>query len=274
MSSKLPKDVVLTPTITEDQSVKIIGLGGVGGIAARYACMFLASLGKNVRTVLIDGDEFEPKNTNRMFFSGYGNKAEVTRDDLLDRFKDTSLALIAVPNYIVPDNKDKLIRDGDIIICCVDNHATRKLIQDHCSTLNNIVLISGGNDGVGPDSTGAVSRGTYGNVQIYVRKDGEDITPTLGKWHPEIAKPADKRPDEKSCTDLVASTPQILFANLATASHILNALWLYLCGQLHYAEACFDIGDSIARPLPFPGPANAPKKEKVQAEADTEVAAV
>lgn len=272
MSSKIAKDVVLQPTIAEEQSVKFIGLGGVGGIAARYAAMFLASLQKNVRCVLIDGDEFEHKNSTRMFFSGYGNKAEVTRNDLIDRFKDASLSLIAVPEYIKPDNKDRLIRDGDIVVCCVDNHATRKLINDHCAGLKNIVLISGGNDGVGPDSTGAVSRGTYGNVQIYVRKDGQDVTASLTKWHQEIANPADKLPTDLSCTDLVVSTPQILFANLATASHILNAMWLYLCGQLHYAEACWDIGDAKANPLPFPGPHSQQATPKAQAEADAPAA--
>jgi hypothetical protein len=48
--------------------------------------------------------------------------------------------------------------------------------------------------------------------------------------------------------------PQILFANLMTASAILNAVWLYLCGALHYSELCFDIADGVMRPLPLPPP--------------------
>ena len=132
---------------------------------------------------------------------------------------------------------------------CVDNHATRKLVNDHCAKLKNICLISGGNDGVGKDSGGTVRRGTYGNVQIYVRKNGKDITPSLAKFHPEIETPADKMPHELNCTDLVLSKPQILFSNLAVASAMLNALLLYLSGATHYSELGFDIADGWARPL-------------------------
>jgi hypothetical protein len=64
-------------------AIKIIGLGGTGGITARHLVLFLATLQEPVRVVLIDGDEFEPKNAARMFFSSYGNKADVVRDDLL-----------------------------------------------------------------------------------------------------------------------------------------------------------------------------------------------
>jgi predicted ThiF/HesA family dinucleotide-utilizing enzyme len=251
---KLPKDVVLNATIEDGQSVKIIGLGGVGGIAARYAMLMLASLNKNVRVVLIDGDEFEHKNATRMFFGGYGNKAEVFRNDIIERFKDSTLSVVAVPEYITPQNEKNLLRDGDIVICCVDNHSTRKLINDRCGKLKNVTLISGGNDGVGADSTGAISRGTAGNVQVFARRKGQNVSPPLDQFHQEIAKPADKRPDQKSCTDLIISVPQILPANLTVASHIVNALWLTLCGQLHYSEHCFDIADGIANPLPFPPP--------------------
>src|SRR5262245_15797144 len=52
---RVPRDRALQPDIAEDASVKVIGLGGVGGIVARYGAMFLASLGRPVRLVLIDG---------------------------------------------------------------------------------------------------------------------------------------------------------------------------------------------------------------------------
>ena len=52
----------------------------------------------------------------------------------------------------------------------------------------------------------------------------------------------------------VASVPQILFANLMTASALLNALWLHLCGALHYSELVFDIAEGLMQPLALPGP--------------------
>jgi hypothetical protein len=130
----------------------------------------------------------------------------------------------------------------------VDNHVTRKLVNDHCAKLKNICLISGGNDGVGKDSSGAVRRGTYGNVQIYVRRGGRDLTPSLSEYHPEIANPKDKHPADLNCTELVVSKPQILFANLAVASAMLNTLLLYLSGKTHYGELSFDIAEGLSRP--------------------------
>ncbi len=256
MPTTLPKDKLLRTELPEDSSIKLIGLGGVGGIAARYLSMFLASMGESCRLVLIDGDAFEPSNASRMFFGACGNKAAVTRDELLPRFRDTHLSLIAIEEYITTENIDRLIHSGDIVLLAVDNHATRKLVNDFCAQLENVCLISGGNDGIEEDSSGvALQRGTYGNVQIYERRNGEDASPSLTEFHPEIAQPADKLPTDKSCTELVKSTPQILFANLTVAAAMLNTFWLHSCGALHYPELAFDIADGLMRPVPLPMPA-------------------
>jgi molybdopterin/thiamine biosynthesis adenylyltransferase len=215
------------------KSVKVIGLGGVGGIVARYSALFLAASGQPTLMYLIDGDKFEPTNASRMFFGACGNKARVVTKELLPRLKHSRLGVLAVREYIRPDNIKGLIREGDIVLLCVDNHATRKLVSDHCRTLKRVTLISGGNDGIEKGR-----RGTYGNVHV------GDLT----KFHPEIANPKDKMPHELSCTDLVISTPQILYANLAVASAICNTLLLHLSNKLHYSELCFDIADGLMRP--------------------------
>jgi molybdopterin/thiamine biosynthesis adenylyltransferase len=238
----------LQPHLPDHASVKLIGLGGVGSIVARYGALFLASLDRETRLVLVDGDAFESGNASRMFFGDCGSKAAVTRNELLPRFAESSLSLVAVEEYLTPDNIGRLIQEEDLVLLTVDNHATRKLVSDHCARLNNVCLISGGNDGVGEDNSGKVRRGTYGNVQVYVRSNGQDLTWPLTRHHPEIKSPADRLPTDLSCTELVTSVPQILFANLATASAILNALWLHLCGALHYSELAFDIADGLMRP--------------------------
>jgi len=238
LKPKLPKHCVVT----------VIGLGGVGSIVARYGAVFLASLQQNCFLTLVDGDKFEPSNASRMLFGKHGNKAKVVALELLPRFRNSRLTLQAVKRYITTDNAGEMIRAGDIVILCVDNHATRKLVNDHCAKLKNIVLISGGNDGVGKDSTGNNRLGTYGNVQIYIRRQGRDVTPSLSAYHPEIDNPKDKPPNELNCTELVVSKPQILFSNLAVASGILNTLLLYLSGQLPYSELGFDIAQGKAWP--------------------------
>ncbi len=246
----------LVPTLREGQTVKIVGLGGTGSIAARYGLMLLAPLakGRGARVLLIDGDAFEPGNATRMFFSSCGNKAAVTLADLRPRFRDSDLTLQAVPEYVTPENVARLVRPGDVVLLCVDNHATRKLVSDHCATLEEVVLISAGNDGMGEDSSGRMRHGTYGNCQVYIRQSGRDASPSLTRYHEEIDRPADSLPTDLSCTELLDSVPQLLLANLAAAAAMLNALWLYLCEALHYSELAFDIAEGRMRPLDLPAP--------------------
>ena len=243
----------LVPVASFWRNVKLVGLGGVGGVLARYLFLFQSSQEDPGRTVFIDGDEFEPKNAERMLFSRRGNKATVVMEDLLEAAPDSGVALDAVEEYVTLENAGRLFRPGDLIFLAVDNHATRKLVGEFCDReLVDFCLISGGNDGVGPDSSGSELRGTYGNVQIHLRRDGRDLTPPLTRFHPEIAEPADQPPAELSCLAAYASVPQLLFTNLATASAMLNAFFLVACDALHYPELGFDVFDGVMRPVPLP----------------------
>ena len=214
-TTKLPAaDKVLSPVLACDGlMVRLVGLGGIGGVVARYVSIFLASLPCETNLLLIDGDEFETKNASRMLFSNYGNKAEVVRAELLEHFVESRLTLMAVDQLITPENIATLLPSGlnEVILLCVDNHETRKLVSDYCEGregfpgVDDICLISGGNDGVGADSSGIVRRGSYGNVQVYIRRGGTDVSPSLTAFHKEI----DSRPNSLKTTNtaLTFSTP-------------------------------------------------------------------
>lgn len=233
--------------LARHRALKVIGLGGVGGVLARYAALYLAALDEELPLVLVDGDAFEARNAARMFFRRAGNKAAVTAGELGEVVGE-ALLVTAVEEYVTPENVERLVREDDLVLLAVDNHATRKLVADRCAALRHVCLVSGGNDGVGPDGAGRERRGTFGNVQVHWREGGADRTPPIDRLHPEIARPADRRPDEASCAELMASVPQILFTNLQTACAMLNALRAYLEGELGYAEACFDVRDARMRP--------------------------
>jgi len=252
-SNSNPAAAVLHPDLALDTSIKILGLGGIGSIVARYGAVFLASLEQDLRLVMVDGDSFESSNASRMLFGSCGNKAAVTREELLPHFRDSRLAVVAVEEFIDQENVGRLVRDGDIVILCVDNHATRKLVNDHCAGLRDVCLISGGNDGVEQAKDGPARRGTFGNVQVYRRRGGKDLDPALTRYHPEIARPADKLPTDLSCTELITSVPQVLFANLTVAAAILNTLLLHCCDQLAYPELVLDIAEGLMRPVMLPG---------------------
>jgi hypothetical protein len=233
--------------LAENSRIKLIGLGGIGCIVLQFLALFLKSLHRPMRLVLIDGDRFEATNGQRMLFPALGNKAEVKAAEAVGWLGCSDVSVVAVPEYVTADNVVRLVGASDYVFLCVDNHATRKLLSDHASRLPDIALFSGGNDGVDPPR----ERGTYGNVQVHLRREGRDLTAPLTRYHPEIANPKGRMPTEADCGQIALASPQILFTNLAVASALLNTFFAYACGQLTYQEVKLDIVE--ARMLPqFP----------------------
>jgi molybdopterin/thiamine biosynthesis adenylyltransferase len=223
---------------------KIIGLGGIGSIAAAFLAQFMHSRRRNVTLSLIDGDAFEVQNQDRMLFDEFGNKAIVRARELSHKFPGF-VDVVPVPHYVSEHNVHALIQEHDLVFLCVDNHATRKLVNDRCRGLRDIVLISGGNDGVenGKD-------GTFGNVQLFVRSRGAELTNHLTVFHPEIDRPADRAPALPGCDELaVTSAPQLLFTNLAIASAMLNTFFCCLSGLASYEELYVSIAKGTMVPV-------------------------
>lgn len=246
----------------EGLSVRLVGLGGIGGIVARYLCVYLASLHWPARVVFIDGDTFEFGNAARALFSCFGNKAEVARADLLEHFADSPLTLVAVDQYLSSENIGHLLPAGghEFVILCVDNHGTRKLVSDYVAGrkgwpgVDDICVISAGNDPVARDARGRMLQGTYGNCQVFLRRRGRSVTPSLTDLHAEIEAADDRLPGDAGCAEMLDSAPQLLFANLMSASAICNTFWLCLCQRLHYSELIFDVALGRMEPTSVPGP--------------------
>ena len=160
--------------------IKAIGIGGVGCALLPFLCRFLQYSEPRARLTLVDGDLFERRNAPRQAFGRLGNKAEVKAAELAREFD--ALSVRAVPEYVTRENAARLIQAGDTVFLMVDNHATRSLVNAHTATLEDLTLISGGND--------------YedGNVQVYRRRGGRDLTPrspaiTLRSPVPRTATP-------------------------------------------------------------------------------------
>lgn len=214
-------------------NIVIIGLGGIGSHLVRPLCRYLNESKGEVAVMLIDGDTFEPKNETRQEFRGFGNKAEVLAAELSEKYPGLSISGKAW--YITAENAYVAINDGDIVFCCVDNHATRNVVSGRCQELENVVLISGGNEY------------SDGNVQIFIREDGICTTPALTYFHPEIENPQDKNPSEMSCEELAKSgSPQLIFTNFLASAWMLTTFWKYLVwkqdrkGLFGYSEIYFD----------------------------------
>ena len=210
-------------------NIVIIGLGGVGSILSERLCRFL-NYTRDFETniLLVDGDFYEVKNYERQEFNRIGHKAEIKSNELEIKFSDLSFDVYNT--YINETNIHHVIKEGDIVFLCVDNHKSRMIINNYCKNLKNVTLISGGNEL------------TDGNVQLFVRKGGKDVTPDLCAYHPEIANPNDKLPDEMSCEELSQSEPQLYFTNLGVATFM---CWMFYNSvvkqKFEKSEVYFDI---------------------------------
>src|SRR3954453_14629992 len=94
----------LACNLAEDSRIKIVGLGGIGCIVLQYLTVFLKSLDRPLRLVLIDGDRFEPANTGRMMFQKVGNKAEVKAGETAAWLGASEVSVAAVPEYLTAEN--------------------------------------------------------------------------------------------------------------------------------------------------------------------------
>lgn len=218
-------------------AIKVVGIGGIGGCLLPVLCHFLAysAQDKKITITLIDGDTFEPKNVDRQIFDATGNKAEIIGQKFHGLYGDR-ITIRREGAYVTDDNVVSLLREKDIIFLCVDNHRARKLVSDRCEELGDCTLISGGNEL------------TDGNIQIFIRKDGEDVTlPLANDFHPEIRYPEDRNPGDVGCEELAQDEPQILIMNNAIAALMLNAFYAFLSEKLTYDEVYTDIITNTAR---------------------------
>lgn len=250
----------LNPALVTRAKVVIIGLGGIGLYLVRAVTTFLSGILQACNSVgpielfLCDGDDFQVENTYRMDVPDFGNKAEVVAMDLLGS-EITGLNVRWLPEFINEGNIATVIEDGDCVLLACDNHKTRQIVGRFCASgaLKNVVLISGGNDGIENGN-----RGTYGNVQVHVRRDSADITAPLEQFHPEIADPKDVSPDEKHCLEAIATgAAQISIVNMAVASAMCNALLRLLMSKDEdaiYDEVALDSyhGVSVAHWITHP----------------------
>ncbi len=226
--------------MAEKSEIKLIGVGGIGCALAPFLARYLQAerqvTGGEVRITLVDGDTFESRNAGRQSFETLGNKAKVKATELARIFPDLSFR--AIPEFVTAENLPRVVNPGDLVFLAVDNHATRQIVSHRCEALSDVVLISGGNDF------------TDGNVQVYIRRNGRDITLPLTRFHPEIADPKDKSPAEMSCEELAAvAAPQLLFMNLSVASAMLNAFYAWRSGRLLYGEVYLDVVEGRAQPV-------------------------
>jgi molybdopterin/thiamine biosynthesis adenylyltransferase len=220
--------------------IKIIGCGGIASWLLPPLCHYLNhSVKEGVEISLIDGDEFEERNRERQVFTKRGNKAEIKAEEL--RAAYPRLFFWPHATYITEKNAVMLLREKDCVFLCVDNHKTRKLVSDRSLELDNVTIISGGNEL------------TDGNIQVFRRRDGKNVgLPIANEYHQEIVNPRDRNPadveeERRGCQQLVEASPQLVVTNNAIASLMFNCYYGVLVGKLDYDEVYTDVVKNKSR---------------------------
>jgi molybdopterin/thiamine biosynthesis adenylyltransferase len=212
------------------ERIVLVGLGGIGSQLVPSLVRYLAHKPEpRPVLVLVDGDAYEPGNRERQVFpeSAMGlNKAEA----LAEAYRG-GLTVQGVADYLTEANVATVIRDGDIVLLAVDNHWTRFVVDRHLALLDEVTLVSGGNDE------------TDGNVQLVRRHDGEFVDGGLAEIHAEIGRASESEfAARNGCERQAEERPQLVVTNLMVASAMLNCLWAVLeHGSVSYSEVYLDV---------------------------------
>lgn len=211
------------------ERIVLVGLGGIGSQLLPSLVRYLAIRPEpRPLLVLVDGDAYEASNRTRQVFpeTAIGtNKAEA----LAEVYR--GLTVQAVADYLTDENVATIIRDGDLVLLAVDNHWSRFLVDRHLAGLQEVTLISGGNDE------------TDGNVQLVRRRDGQFVDGSLAEIHVEIGRATEAEfAARNGCERQVEERPQLVVTNLMVASAMLNCLWAVLeRGSVSYSEVYLDV---------------------------------
>ncbi len=119
--------------------VAVIGLGGLGGLAAEL----LARMGIGT-LVLVDGDSFGDSNLNRQIFSTEKNLGQRKALQAAVHLKEVNSAVetVTVDAFIGPENAEPILRGCHVVLDCLDNLQARFLLQKFCRSLG-IPMIHG-----------------------------------------------------------------------------------------------------------------------------------
>jgi len=218
--------------------ILIIGCGGIGSWLAAPLLRYLQAENFKGKAMFVDGDKFTADNAARQDFVEQHISC-FKAESLHERYRHLFplLDLEHRNEFVGETNIGDIVREGDIVFLCVDNHACRRIVEQHLLTLKKAALISGGNEL------------KDGNVQLFIRRNSKNITPALSERHPELLTADDGDRSRMSCEELAAlpGSGQIIFTNFTAAAMMLNLFWKLKKGRTDTAEVYFDIEKPAAR---------------------------
>ena len=129
--------------------------------------------------------------------------------------------------YVTDENVAQVVKEKSLVLSAVDNHPARAVVARHAATLQNICVLSAGNEK------------WDGNVHVYLRRAGRDMSVPLIDRHPEIAKSKAGDRATLGCDELITlGQSQLLVTNFLAASALLVAFHvLWERDEIHKSRA-------------------------------------
>ena len=203
------------------ERVIVIGLGGIWSYLRPILCRTMTYQPKAPKTMrIVDYDVYSRSNLERqeMFPDDEARlKSQVHGERIQREFP--ALGVERVDEFVTAKNIARVVLPNSIIMSCVDNQPTRKLLAEfvrkNAKRLKNIALISGASDD------------DRGNAHLHLVADGKEVTQGMDEVHPEIMNTKDKNPGDMSCEER-ARLPgggQTAVTNMMSASLMANYFW-------------------------------------------------
>lgn len=189
----------------------IVGIGGTGSLLARDLPQLLMS-SHGHEMVLIDGDVVERKNMIRQRFQAHdiGSNKAIALAKKINSFYPVECE--AMDLYLTSKELLSKIQKSSavpVIIGCVDNDSTRRLMEKTFRAIDTGVYIDSANSAYS------------GNVFCCVKSGGQYVGKTRGQAR--VLGKKDKNPAEMSCVERSASGElQYFITNLKMATCVLE----------------------------------------------------
>jgi hypothetical protein len=233
------------------------GVGGTGGYTVQHIAQLLGTSKRKAAYVIADPDIIEEKNLGNQLFlpsevglkksdvlaSRYSAAYGIDIGSFSDSYIETAdkLRSLFSMEYMSMYNDDDLGKKLflPIIIGCVDNNYTRRIIHELFMKMNTVIYIDAGNEATQTPSdwrTRPKSQWSEEELATYNESgwSGQIVTGVrlnlfkqgpVAEMFPDVLDDDDEiRPSELSCTELTASEPQRLIVNKFAALSIANIL--------------------------------------------------
>jgi PRTRC genetic system ThiF family protein len=283
------------------ENILLIGCGGTGGHIAPHLCRYVnvinqsrSSTDKNgnrndIRLFFADGDIVEQKNLLRQHFINPDiskNKAAVLAERYAAAF---GIQITVIPKDMEEIKDFNVLNDAhrhsnrsDLIIGCVDNNASRRLIYDWFigktedddydgfSWRGHFWIDAGNEENAGQVVCGYAppSRGTINSDKVKVDKTSDSTTgefslPSVIEMYPELLNDEGGFNSELSCADRAASAPQNMQTNVTAATLSMNFIQKIINGTSVKSHAVeFSINNVFTTKLNTPDNITKVNKER------------